>query len=213
MMKKTLLILAAAAVLAVPALAAPTCTVTVGGGSWPQSPYTINRTGDLGLWEAYNINANFNTFCVQSGVIFELNKTYYVTIEDTIRQAQSMALADSTKQLYAAYLNDALTGYSSNAVQVTIWDSLGMTPAHSTQAVSFLSYFQANLNSFDITGWENVRVLNLWKNSDLTGDAQSQLVMGTQPAPPPVPVPAPGAILLTGIGTTLVGWLRRRQGM
>lgn len=56
-------------------------------------------------------------------------------------------------------------------------------------------------------GLGNVRVMNLWKYFDgrcYSGFVQDQLILVN-------PVPAPGAILLAGLGTIFVGWLRRRK--
>lgn len=58
-------------------------------------------------------------------------------------------------------------------------------------------------------GLGNVRVMNLWKYFDgrtYSGFVQDQLILIH-------PVPAPGAVLLAGIGTIFVGWLRRRKSL
>lgn len=187
------------------ALPAPTVTLTANQAvSWPYTPYTV-IIQDLTdpLWRSHGITSNFETFCVQSHVAFSTSTPYFASI-DTVIELDGPSLNDKTQKIYAAFLNDSLGGYAANDIQVTIWQSLGMDIPINADGVSFLHEFDSA--SWNTNGWQYVRVLNLWTHDDQGNivDIQSQLVMV---------VPVPGAVLLVGVGTTVVGFLRRRRAI
>ena len=200
--RKLLFALAALAILAAPSFAAPTVT-TQSSSPHPWAPIKVTGA-EIG---------SFYTFCVEWDVT-QSNRTYYYTIDDEVKfGGSSSALASETQKIFRAYQLGNLDSWSAAQIQHEIWfhegapeqyeNSLGQTVDGGLDfgIASWLSEQDPSLTA----GWHTVKVLNLWKTEagiyTVDGDVQSMLIY----------VPTPGAILLAGIGTTLVGVLRRRK--
>ena len=199
-------------------MATPTVTVRrgdyqyAGGGEFAA---TIG-IGTTGLPSGYE----FQTFCVERSEELGYGTPYYFEVNTAAVLGSEGSgydpLDPRTAYLYNEFLNETLVGYNFNGtaaqrktdagrLQNTIWhieqekDDLGNTVVADP---TFLA--DATTNHTGSIG--DIRVLNLWQYSNMTGRVQDVLVRTTPPA-----VPAPGALLLSAMGTMGVGYFRRRR--
>ena len=132
-------------------------------------------------------------------------------------------LDSRTAWLYNEFLNETLSGYdfsstterkrSAEALQHAIWyleqEETATQINRLTSSVKDATWDfinQANASPWYQTGFiGDVRVLNL--THDFKGFQRAQDVICREVPPA---VPSPGAILLTGLGTAIVGLVRRR---
>ena len=173
---------------------------------------------------------DFDTFCVEFDDTFKPGTTYFATVDDYVLYSPGpdtngnyTTLTDTAKMLYSAYLNDSLgmgqkVGHYYD-IQEAIWQAQG-SGIFNIEDADIYAAVNGDFTDLDITGWENVKVMNLWKYRSWepadkyayqqcdSSDFQSQLIRvggGDN-----ITVPAPGAVLLAGFGTSLVGVIRRR---
>lgn len=161
----------------------------------------------------------FVTFSLEKTGPVEFGRKYYTQLNtktvgyDTISHSMVYDELDPrTAWLYNEFSKGTLAGYefsgparkhSAGQLQNAIWFL-----EHEISSLAANSLAQDFVDLAELSSWHannsigNVRVLNLYEDVKLNGFQPDQLCRITT-------VPAPGAVLLAGLGTTLLGYFRR----
>ena len=218
-MKRLIMLVAIAALLSGTALASPTVkylglgykgTYNFGGsvGNVYAGELKYYASGIPGVTDG-----EFISFCVEANEELHAGKTYMATVNTAavnggLAGGNPDPLSNSTAWLYNSYLDNVI-GSSNNTIardyQMAIWyleDEIADKSKLSIAAQALVDNALANIGVVN----NNIKVLNLeyYDSNQRLIAAQDTLVRVS-------PVPLPGSVALSGLGLSVVGFLRRRR--
>lgn len=192
------------AVYAVPSYGGP--TIQMLNDSTPAYSMKILEDGFGG----HAAGTVLSSFCVEKYEDFNPGSVYYAVLNtEAVGRGWFGTVHDPLDERSAYLYTQFMTGNAlfqdEDKLQKAIW----YIEQETHRSNSYVGLAAEAVNNGEWSGLGNVRVVNLYKYFDgqhYCGFMQDQLIMIST-------VPAPGALMLAGVGTLIVGWLRRRKEM
>ncbi len=158
------------------------------------------------------LRGTFETFCIEGNEYLSYGALYYYTISDAavnggLGGGSPDPISDRTRNIYYAFraglvgtiISSSDADVIADAVQMAIWYEENEVFSMGGPATTLHSYF-GNTNNY-VPGYQSVKVMNVWQNSDFTGNKQDQLII--------VPLPHASGLACAGL-LGLVSVRRRR---
>ena len=157
----------------------------------------------------YSVNDVISTFCVEKNEYFNPGYSYEAVINtEAVKGGVSGGNPDPLSYQSAYLFTQYLSGNSAFNDASKLQDAIWYFEGEIFSANDYVGFANdAVLGNAELgidptwSGYGNIRVANLFTAGGAY--AQDQLISIN-------PVPVPGALVLSGIGTVMVGWLRRR---